>query len=457
MKDSKKIKKITSSTDVNNAILGTYEGEILDSNIINKNGIDISAEVIKNVMESEDYRDGIEHGWFIGYLGHPEEPDCMEFKDGCIVMTDMRIEDNGKVYGTFNLVNTPVGSIVKTYIDAGVEFGLSIRGAGDVVGNVVDPETFIFRGFDLVAFPAYPESIPVFSNIAASTNPDTQRKYKAICAAVRDNVAKITSSASIDVLKTQFAPTSEEYKMLEMQKAKLESNGFDLERIIAMTDLYLAEHATVKELSDTVEQLKRENAIIRSSYDRKIRSVERILGSQMLDLNDELNRVSNIRDSLKSRVTILSAKLNDTKSANLIYKQRAESNMERLRVERNANAELHDKLRETVTASSRLQRSTSNLEGRNKQISEQLIACKAELSKCKSALHDFQVAYATIYASATGSSLNDIEIQDSATVDDIKELVHSATNTANIAVAPAYTYADEFEFEDFDDNDLVVI
>lgn len=457
MKDSKKIKKITSSTDVNNAILGTYEGEILDSNIINKNGIDISAEVIKNVMESEDYRDGIEHGWFIGYLGHPEEPDCMEFKDGCIVMTDMRIEDNGKVYGTFNLVNTPVGSIVKTYIDAGVEFGLSIRGAGDVVGNVVDPETFIFRGFDLVAFPAYPESIPVFSNIAASTNPDTQRKYKAICAAVRDNVAKITSSASIDVLKTQFAPTSEEYKMLEMQKAKLESNGFDLERIIAMTDLYLAEHATVKELSDTVEQLKRENAIIRSSYDRKIRSVERILGSQMLDLNDELSRVSNIRDSLKSRVTILSAKLNDTKSANLIYKQRVESNMEKLRVERNANAELQDKLRETVTASSRLQRSTSNLEGRNKQISEQLIACKAELSKCKSALHDFQVAYATIYASATGSSLNDIEIQDSATVDDIKELVHSATNTANIAVAPAYTYADGFEFEDFDDNDLVVI
>ena len=42
------------------AIIGTYEGEVLDSNITNKNGLDITVDVMKAVLESEDYKDGIE-------------------------------------------------------------------------------------------------------------------------------------------------------------------------------------------------------------------------------------------------------------------------------------------------------------------------------------------------------------------------------------------------------------
>lgn len=93
----------------------------------------------------------------------------MEFQNGCIVMTDMWIE-NKKVYGKFNLIDTPIGQIVKKFIDAGVKFGISIRGAGDIIDNSVDPETFVFRGYDLVSFPAYPDSIPKFTAIAASTH-----------------------------------------------------------------------------------------------------------------------------------------------------------------------------------------------------------------------------------------------------------------------------------------------
>lgn len=128
------------------SILGTYEGEALDTNITNNNGLDITAEVIKQVLASDEYAQGLENGWFIGFLGHPEDPSCMDFKDGCIVLTDMSIDDNGKVYAKFNLIDTPVGRIVKTLQDAGVVFGISIRGAGDIVGNSVDPDTFVFRG-----------------------------------------------------------------------------------------------------------------------------------------------------------------------------------------------------------------------------------------------------------------------------------------------------------------------
>ena len=70
VKNAKPINAASSSSP----ILGTYEGEALDTNITNNNGLDITSEVIEAVLESEDYAVGIENGWFIGFLGHPEDP-----------------------------------------------------------------------------------------------------------------------------------------------------------------------------------------------------------------------------------------------------------------------------------------------------------------------------------------------------------------------------------------------
>lgn len=212
-------KKITVSSRYK--ILGMYEGEILDTNITNKNGLDITRDVMETVFSSEDYRQGIENGWFIGFLGHPEDPNCIEFEHGCIVMTDGYIDNNGKVYGKFNLIDTPVGQIVKKFQDAGVIFGISIRGAGDIVNNSVQPDTFVFRGFDLVSFPAYPESIPKFTAIAASTSLEDRKKYQSVCTVVNENLKNITSCSTIDILQSQFAPQSEEYKSLENQRQKI--------------------------------------------------------------------------------------------------------------------------------------------------------------------------------------------------------------------------------------------
>lgn len=65
-----KSKKVTASS-ISNSIIGTYEGEVLNPNITNKNGLDITMDVMATVLESEDYKQGIEYGWFIGFLGHP--------------------------------------------------------------------------------------------------------------------------------------------------------------------------------------------------------------------------------------------------------------------------------------------------------------------------------------------------------------------------------------------------
>ena len=114
------------SVNITGAILGTYEGECADSNITNLNGLDITREVWEHLFASDEYKKAIKLKQYIGFLGHPEEPDCQDFRRACIIMTEGHIDDNGKVYGKFDLVDTPVGRIVKAFQDACVVFGISV-------------------------------------------------------------------------------------------------------------------------------------------------------------------------------------------------------------------------------------------------------------------------------------------------------------------------------------------
>ena len=83
----------------NNAIIGTFEGKCADGLVTNANNMDIPTEVWTTLFNSDSYKQAIKLGWYIGFLGHPEDPNCMDFKNACIVMTEGHIDDNGEVYG----------------------------------------------------------------------------------------------------------------------------------------------------------------------------------------------------------------------------------------------------------------------------------------------------------------------------------------------------------------------
>lgn len=306
----------------NSSIIGTYYGECADATITNLNGLDITREVWENVFASDEYKKAIEHGWYIGFLGHPQDPDCQDFRKACIVMTDGRIDQKGKVYGKFNLINTPVGQIVKAFQDAGVIFGISVRGAGDIIQNSVDPETFVFRGFDLVTFPAFPESIPEFTAIAASADMDKRQKYQAVCAAVTNNIDSLDTVEAVTTVQSCFAKQSSEYKLLEAQKDKILSNTEvvyklpedpeDLVDIDTMNANTEAIDATEDKIDPRVESMTKLYLDLKTKYDtlelayaglqemydtlmkdnsRKMNSIERICSSQLNDLHETLETV----------------------------------------------------------------------------------------------------------------------------------------------------------------------
>lgn len=491
-------------------IIGTFDGECADSNITNKNGLDITREVWENVFASEEYSEGIEHGWFIGYLGHPDDPADQSFANGCIVMTEGHLEDSGKIYGKFNLIDTPVGRIVKTFIDAGVKFGISVRGAGDIYNNSVDPDTFVFRGFDLVAFPAYPESVPEFTAIAASTDVETQKKYKAVCAAVRTNLESITSAEAIDIMQSQFAKQSEEYKMLEDRKAEIscaedtedvdtdtdveeEEVDIQAQRVEGMTQLYLdtkaqlvkanAELEAIKSASEKkISQLRTVNAslskkidnlnnhisVIEAASDNKIRHLERITSAQLADMKQDLYATEGKYKTIKAATSKLkseSLKLHDENSrlitaneqlktqnsdlnkSNLIYMKRIEATANDIQKKDSVISELRSELRETVTATTDIEARTSNLDAMVQKL-------KQEVSSATKLIQEYQDAYANLYANAIGVHLEDVRVTSATSVKELQSIIGSS----NVNVPQITDQSDDIVDVGYsDDSDLVTL
>lgn len=461
MKDTKnKIVSDIESEKPKNHVIGHFEGECADSNITNLNGLDITKPVWENVFSSEEFEKGIDMGWYLGFLGHPDDVNCMDFRNACIVMTEGHIDDNGKVYGKFNLIDTPVGRTVKTFIDAGVTFGISVRGAGDIVNNSVDPDTFVFRGFDLVSFPAFPESIPTFTAIAASSDVESQKKYKAICAAVKENLPNIDSCEAIDILQCQFAEQSDEYKALEDRKREIRgSNSTDddvsecddvditKDKVESMTKLYL-------EQVEANNRLKKENQILSSKLAsneiearRKISSISRITADQIKSATDAKDVAEKRCKQLVAASTRMKETISQERSNNLKYLQKISESKNIIDSKDSLISSLKTRLNETVTASANVERRTSNLD-------EQLKKYKAEIIACKKMLKDYQDAYAELYSQAVGADLQKVKVTASTSVSSLRSAITSSISRKPSSIREP----EEIDVDDcYFDDDIVTI
>ena len=315
-------------------VIGTFSGKCCDSTVVNNNDMFLNGELFDNLFASDEFKRALENGHYIGFLGHPQDPGCMDYEHACIVMTECHKEQNGEISGTFDLIDTPVGRIVKAFIDAGVKFGISIRGAGDVAGDgTVNPETFVFRGFDLVTFPAYDDAIPTFQEIAASTDLTKQATYKKVCSAINTGLKDITSSTTLETIRAQFNEQSDEYKAIEARMEELADEDEDIDtedvlqdKVQGMTQLYLDQVAANSDLRKQLSQLHISASNAEANYLRKVNSIKRIMGSQVKDLEKELDNVTSSYNVSIAANTRLKEQNEQLKKNNLKYTHKIEAN-----------------------------------------------------------------------------------------------------------------------------------
>lgn len=496
---------VLGSEDISKSpIIGTFEGECADGLVTNANNMDIPVEVWTKLFESDTYKQAIELGWYIGYLGHPEDPNCMDFKNACIVMTEGHIDDDGKVYGKFNLIDTPVGRIVKSFIDAGVTFGISVRGVGETTPNgmseIVDADSFVFRGFDIVTFPAFENAIPEFQALAASSKTENQVKYKKICASLDTNLPDITSPVAIEAIQEQFSPNSAEYAKLEDRKSELgifdaDTGSADVETQLEVEQrkfdgIYTLYQEAQDEIAELEEQIAEDTVLIddmgaESDYiDKKIQIFESTINNQNAKLRKitaqyetrnralitantkikaENKRLVGSVDGLKSENAELKSKnkelrgimasqkttIDEMSKSNLKCNREIKSTTKKIESatqtisdQEQTIKELQSKLNETVKKQKIEASKSLNRDDENERL-------RTELVSIKKILAGYQSAYVDLYQSASGVDLSNIPITASTSIDDLHKVINQQNS---VPIMASYSVDTDIIYDDTDNG-----
>ena len=152
-------KKLTEAEQKNRGILGRLVGVIADTKEPTRNGRKYSEQLWENVFNSPIMKEKIANRCCLGELNHPADRTDIDPEKVAVCLAEQpKLGQDGKLYGVFDILNTPNGKILKALCDYGCTVGISSRGQGDIItdmdGNeAVDPDTYDCECFDVVLVP----------------------------------------------------------------------------------------------------------------------------------------------------------------------------------------------------------------------------------------------------------------------------------------------------------------
>ena len=128
--------------------LGSLYGPCADYDHPTRNGNYYSRKLWENVFKDEITQEALKDRILLGELDHPQDRLESKATEACIVMTGYDFhDDEGLLYGSFDILNTPNGRILKSLLDYGCKLGVSSRGEADVVTegdrDIVDEDGFL--------------------------------------------------------------------------------------------------------------------------------------------------------------------------------------------------------------------------------------------------------------------------------------------------------------------------
>lgn len=157
-------KKLTPEEQKSRGILGRLVGVIADAAKPTRNGRSYSKSLWEKVFSDDLVKEKVNSRCVFGELGHPADRQEIDMEKAAICLAEMpKWGKDNKLYGVFDIINTPNGQILKTLCDYGCNIGISSRGSGDVIsdfdgGESVDPDSYTFECFDAVLVPAVKEA-----------------------------------------------------------------------------------------------------------------------------------------------------------------------------------------------------------------------------------------------------------------------------------------------------------
>lgn len=178
-------------------ILKTIRGIVADCKL-NRNGRIYPRKLWENVINSDYVQELLASKTLFGETDHPAERLEMSLQEVSHCISDIKLEGDN-VIATIDVLDTPNGNLISKLLDYGSKIGVSSRGAGDVgEDNVVDPDTYTFVGFDLVARPSCAAAVPDI--ITESIKPLTESEVATVLSSYKNistTIEDLTKSSYI--------------------------------------------------------------------------------------------------------------------------------------------------------------------------------------------------------------------------------------------------------------------
>lgn len=162
--DKFEYKRLSPEEQEKRGILGRLVGVIADTVNETRNGRRYGLDLWKKVFDDPIMKEKIANRCVFSELGHPEDRAEIDMEKVCACLAEQpKVGKDGKLYGVFDILDTPNGKLLKTLCDYGTTVGISSRGTGDLYtdedGNeAVDPDTYECECFDIVLIPAVTEA-----------------------------------------------------------------------------------------------------------------------------------------------------------------------------------------------------------------------------------------------------------------------------------------------------------
>ena len=134
------------------------EGVFAQAENKNRNGRVYPKPILERAVKKYD-QEQIQKNRAVGELNHPEGP-TVNLDKVSHRITEMKFENND-VVGKAQILDTPMGKVVKGLLDGGVQLGVSTRGMGSLEqknGAAYVKDDFVLSTVDIVQDPSAPNA-----------------------------------------------------------------------------------------------------------------------------------------------------------------------------------------------------------------------------------------------------------------------------------------------------------
>lgn len=361
---------INKNGEVRPGCLGKLSGIIADFKNPTRNGRLYPKELWVNVFEKTPWvKEALKTKTLFGEADHPEDRLQSTIVNAAVVLTDYSIDDDaGVVKGSFDILDTPSGKILKTLAEYGSTLGVSTRGEGSVYEDngedVVDPDSYVFGGVDVVVLPAVKDARQAYINESKNTKNSKRDITKILLAEVENSSSEeqlstlksMIESANLDPKSTSELSSTIESKLLDLSSNTIAGNTSDLEEAYKEIKSLKKKLSSYKTNTISLSKYKKlSDMFTESNHSLKVANLQ--LDEVANESSSKHNQLSKTLDNLKEELDRQShlVKLSEAKHEELSTKLKEEVNEHRV---------------DNIRYKSRLRRSNKKLTNYNESISD---------------------------------------------------------------------------------------